>query len=262
MELPLDLWQAAALVAIALVGGIGITAIGPGGVLVTIGLFLLTDLSPSEIAGTAIVTHIGTGLLGSLAYARSGQLREPATRSLALILSLTALVGTPLGAILAARMPGAVFGVLLAAMVMGVGLSVLARERRRPGRGDAGPSRFTTVRTQGMLGGAVAMLSGIFGLGGPMLSVPALVIGGVPILRALAAAQGQSVVVASSGTLAYLGQDAVRWPLVVLTGVPQLAGVVVGWRIAHALPRRPLTYALALTLIALGPVIGAIRLVA
>lgn len=259
MDLPVEAWQAALLALIALVGGVGITAIGPGGVLVTIGLFLLTDLSPAEVAGTAIVTHIGTGLLGSLAYVRSGQLREPGTRALAVVLAATALVGTPLGALLNSRMSGAMFGVLLAVMVVGVGLTVLVRERRRPGH-DHAQVHFRTTRSQGMLGGTIAMVSGIFGLGGPMLSVPALVIGGVPILPALAAAQGQSVIVATTGTLAYLGQGAISWPLAMLVGIPQLAGVVIGWRIAHALPRRPLTYALALTLVALGPVIGAIRL--
>ena len=52
-------------------GGVGITAIGPGGVLPTIGLFTLTDLAPAEVAGTAILTHVATGLLGTAAYARS-----------------------------------------------------------------------------------------------------------------------------------------------------------------------------------------------
>jgi hypothetical protein len=44
-------------------------------------------------------------------------------------------------------------------------------------------------------------------------------------------------------------------------GAPQLIGVWLGWRIAYALPRRPLTCALGATLIALGPVIVSIRLV-
>lgn len=40
----------------ALVGGIRITAVGPGGVLPTIGLFALTTFPPATIAGTAAVT--------------------------------------------------------------------------------------------------------------------------------------------------------------------------------------------------------------
>ena len=85
------------LAVISLVGGIGITAVGPGGVLPTIGLFALTGLSPAQVAGTAIVTHIATGTLGTMAYTRSGQLREHDTRRIALILAGTALLATPLG---------------------------------------------------------------------------------------------------------------------------------------------------------------------
>lgn len=40
----------AGLAVLGLVAGVGITAIGPGGVLVTIGLFTLTGLSPAEVA--------------------------------------------------------------------------------------------------------------------------------------------------------------------------------------------------------------------
>lgn len=260
MEMPVDTWQAILLAVISLIGGIGITTIGPGGILVTIALFLLTDLSPAEVAGTAIVTHIGTGIVGSLSYLRSGQLREPHTRQLAVVLGTTALIGTPVGALLNSRMSGVVFGVLLALMVMLVGLTVLVRERRHGHRAPGDQPRFQTRGSQGLLGGTIALVSGIFGIGGPMLSVPVLVIGGTPILQALAAAQAQSIVVAATGAAAYLSQGAISWPLVLLTGIPQLIGVWLGWRIARALPTRPLTYALAATLIALGPVIALMRL--
>lgn len=255
----LDTWILLVLVAVSLAGGIGITAIGPGGVLVTIALFLLADLSPAEVAGTAIVTHIGTGIAGSLAYVRSGQLREPETRRLALILCLSALVGTPVGVLLNTRLPGDVFGVLLVALVMAVGGSVLWRERRGV-RDDAGVLRFRTATAQAVMGWTVAFASGIFGIGGPMLSVPVMVLGGLPILPALAAAQVQSIVVAATGATTYLAHDAISWPLAILTGVPQLVGVWIGWRIAHGIPRRPLTLALALTLLVLGPVIAVMRL--
>jgi uncharacterized membrane protein YfcA len=63
-----------------LIGGVGITAIGPGGILPTVALFALTTLSPAQVAGTAIVTHVATGALGTAAFARSGQLRNTETR--------------------------------------------------------------------------------------------------------------------------------------------------------------------------------------
>ncbi|QDP98378.1 TSUP family transporter [Microlunatus elymi] len=85
------------LAILGLAGGIGITAIGPGGVLPTIGLVALTTLTPAEVAGTAIVTHVATGALGTAAYLRSGQLRTPQNARTAVVLSITAAIGTPLG---------------------------------------------------------------------------------------------------------------------------------------------------------------------
>jgi uncharacterized membrane protein YfcA len=94
---------------------------------------------------------------------------------------------------------------------------------------------------------------GLFGVGGPLLSVPLLVLAGVPMMPALGAAQAQSIVIAAVGTIAYAAQDAISWPLALLVGVPELAGVVIGWRVAHALPTHRLRYGLAAALVALGP---------
>lgn len=248
----------AALFLISLVAGVGITAIGPGGVLVTIALFLLTDLSPAEIAGTAIVTHIGTGVVGSLAYIRSGQLRDPATRRLALTLCIAAVIATPIGVLLNTRMPEKVFGLLLAALVMVTGLFVLVREQRCPENSER-TSVLHDWLPQAFIGGGVAIISGIFGLGGPMIAVPAMVLLGLPMLQALGSAQAQSIVLASIGTLVYFSQGAIIWPLVVLTGIPQMIGVLIGWKVAHTLPRRLLTYTLAVSLIGLGLVIVLMR---
>jgi uncharacterized membrane protein YfcA len=245
----------ALLIVISLIGGIGITAIGPGGVLVTIALFALTDLSPAQVAGTAIVTHIGTGIVGTLAYARSGQLRESHTRRLSLVLSAAAIVGTPLGVWINSRVSSRQFGIMLALLIMVVGVSIVARDRQALRTVDGGQDGPTGIVPQAGIGGAVAVASGLFGIGGPMISVPIMVIAGYPMLAALGAAQVQSIVVAGSGALTYFSQDAISWPLVFLTGVPELLGVWLGWKVAHSVPTRPLKYALAATLILLGPVL-------
>jgi len=244
------------LILISLIGGIGITAIGPGGVLVTIALFLFTDLSPAEVAGTAIVTHIGTGIVGSLAYIRSGQLREPQTRRIAGILCIAALIATPAGVFLNTRISGEIFGLLLAALVVLVGISVLVRERRPSRQATQQDPALMPWPTLALVGGGVALVSGLFGLGGPMIAVPVMILMGVPILQALGSAQAQSIILATVGSLVYFAHGSIVWSLVILTGLPELIGVWLGWKIAHALPRHLLTYTLAISLIVLGPVIA------
>lgn len=241
----------ALLALFGLAGGVGITAVGPGGVLPTIGMFLLTGLSPAGVAGTSIVTHVATGVLGTAAYTRSGQLREPVTRRIAVLLAAAAVLGTPLGVLVNGMVSGRVFGIMLAVAVAVTGLLVWLRERRTTGE-EAALAHLPSV-TICAVGLVVAVAAGMFGLGGPMLSVPLLVICGLPVLPALAAAQAQSVIIAGIGTIGYLLNGSIDWPLAVLVGIPELAGVVLGWKIAHAVPARRLKYALAAALLIIAP---------
>jgi uncharacterized membrane protein YfcA len=103
------------------------------------------------------------------------------------------------------------------------------------------------------VGVAVGLVSGILGLGGPMLSVPLLLALGVAVLAALAAAQVQSIVIAGVGTIGYALHGSVDWGLVLLIGLPELVGVVVGWRIAQILPTRMLRGILIAVLLLLAP---------
>lgn len=232
------------LAVIGLVGGIGITAVGPGGVLPTIGLFALTGLSPAQVAGTAIVTHIATGTLGSAAYVRSGQLREPDTRRTALILAGSALVGIWVGVIVGTVVSKHTFAVVLGGVLLATAGLVWYRARRPQAvLLDRAPTTLVAV-----IGVAVSAVSGIVGIGGPMLTVPLLAALGLPMLRSLACAQAQSVVIATAGTVGYLAHGTIEWLLAALVGLPELAGVLVGWKIAHALPTRALRNALITTL--------------
>jgi uncharacterized membrane protein YfcA len=98
----------------------------------------------------------------------------------------------------------------------------------------------------------VAIVSGLFGLGGQLLSVPLLISIGAAMLPSLGAAQAQSIVIAGVGTIGYALRGAIAWPLVAVIGVPLLAGALVGWRIANAVPAERLRSLLAFVLIGVG----------
>src|SRR5690625_1050578 len=163
-----------------------------------------------------------------------------------------AAVGAPAGTLVNTLVTGRVFGVLLGIFVALVGVTVLVRERRLRERysPSAAPRSAVVLSLLGLVVGAV---SAMFGVGGPMLTVPILVVLGMPMLPALAAAQVQSRALATVGSVGYLAQGAISWPLAALIGIPELCGVLVGWRIAHALPTRALTFALVIALFAVAP---------
>jgi len=243
----------ALLVVVAFVGGIGITTIGPGGIFVTVALYVLTPLSSAAVAGTAHATFIATGVIGAAAYRRSGELLEGDGRALAAILSVTGILGALAGSRLNALVSRRLFGLLLGATAAVTGLTLAYREWR--GLRPAVAVDATTRRGQatvGAVGTAIGVAAGLVGVGGPVLTVPALVVLGVPILVGLAAAQVQSVFISGFATAGYLSHDAVSFPFVLLVGTPQLAGVVAGWAIARRVDPGRLKSVLGIVLVGVG----------
>jgi hypothetical protein len=218
-------------------------------VLPTVGLVALTELYPPEVAGTAIVTHVATGLLASAVYFRSGHLQSATTRRIAIVLVAAAAVGTPLGIVANSHVSKSAFSVLLG-IVLALVAAAMYRHERRASRTEHSPPGNVVVFLAGC---AVAVAAGIVGIGGPMLTVPTLTALGVAMLDSLAAAQVQSVMIAGIGTVGYAVQHAINWPLALLIGIPELAGVVLGWWVARNVPTTALRYALMISLLALAP---------
>jgi uncharacterized protein len=139
--------------------------------------------------------------------------------------------------------------VLLGILTAAIGVLVCYRQWR----GAGGAPRAETDATRhglsdikaALIGLCVGAAASLFGIGGPMLCVP--------LLPALAAAQAQSVVGSGLGAIGYAVQGAIDWPMAVFIAIPQMLGVIVGWKIAHAVPARGLAFALAFALIGLAP---------
>jgi uncharacterized protein len=235
-------------------GGVGTTALGPGGVLVTIGLYVLSALPPAAVSGTAIATNLGAAVLGTGAFMRSGQLRGAQTRRVAAVLIAAAVLGTPVGVLANAHVSGAAFGILLGVCVAVIGALLYVREhqRRAASRATASVAPTPGWIVIAIIGLGVAVVSGLFGLGGQLLSVPLLISAGIAMLPALGAAQAQSIVIAGVGTIGYALRGAVAWSLVLVMVIPLLAGALTGWRIAHAIPADRLRSVLAAVLVVTG----------
>ncbi|WP_324761179.1 sulfite exporter TauE/SafE family protein [Haloarcula sp. GH36] len=242
------------LVGIAFLSGIGITTVGPGGIFVTIALYSLTPISSGTVAGTAHATFIATGLVGSAAYVHSGEMKTGQARAMALILSLSSIIGALIGAYVNSFIPRTTFGLLLGAVAMATGITIVYRERR----GLSPLYQLDATRREGqvvlgVLGSGLGITSGLLGVGGPVIAVPALILIGVPMLPALAVSQVQSIFIAAFATTGYLFQGNVSLPLAALVGLPLLAGVVVGWKVAHLVNPAKLKVALGIVLIVVGP---------
>ncbi|MFH5842235.1 sulfite exporter TauE/SafE family protein [Haladaptatus sp. CMAA 1909] len=246
------------LVAVAFLSGVGITAVGPGGIFVTVALFALTNEPSATVAGTAMSTFVFTGLLGSYTYYRSGELRTRSGKRLAALVTVPSVVGAVVGALVNTTISDAVFGALLTGFTVLSGVSIVYRERRTVGSRWSFPADSAVgIAVFVGVGFGVGVLGGLLGVGGPVIAVPVLVVLGVSMLDALAAAQVQSVFLSAFAATTYVLQGAVSLPLALAIGVPELVGVIAGWRVAHRVDPSRLKVALGGTLVAAGIVLTA-----
>jgi uncharacterized protein len=242
------------------VGGICITTIGPGGIFVTIALYQLLALSPGTVAGTASVTFIATGLLGSLAYLRSGELQGGVAGRAALVLSLASVAGALAGSALNALLDAGTFGAILGGFVALTGGLILYREQRGAralARGEDAPEPLDldSWKSHGWMaavGIGVGLPAGLLGVGGPVLAVPLLVMLGVPMLLSVGLAQVQSIFISVFAALGYAVQGVIDWWLALLVGIPLVLGTAAGWWLAHRIQPARLKVGLAVVLILLG----------
>lgn len=253
IPLPLDPALLGTLVVIAFVSGVGITTIGPGGIFLTISLYALTSLPSGTIAGTAQLMFAVTGLVASFAYLRSGEI-SGRTRLWTGLLSVGSVGGALFGAWVNGFVSRDLFGLLLGVLAGVTGVLIVYRERR-----DLSPIRSFDPETPAgkaayaTLGFVLGAFSGLLGVGGPVIAVPALVVVGVPMLSAVAAAQVQSVFIATFAAVGYLLRGAVSVPLAVALGVPLTVGVVLGWGVAHRVDPDRLKVALGGVLLVVSP---------
>lgn len=241
------------LLLIALIGGACITTIGPGGIFVTIALFVLLPLEPGTVAGTASATFIATGIVGSLGYLKSGQLRGSVAFKSAMALSFASIAGAYAGSEINKLLDTSAFAVILGLFVLLIGFLILYRQRN-----GLHPDKKLKMDTwnglgwMGAVGVVVGLPGGLLGVGGPVLAVPLLVVLGVPMLMAVALAQVQSIFISGMATVGYSLQGVIDWPLAVFLTVPLLIGTVAGWYLAQRIPVERLKIGLALVLIILG----------
>ncbi len=206
--------------------GFLIGAIGIGGILLIPALAALAQLSPHEASATALFTFVFTGILGTVLFQRKGSIdwRQAGT------VCAGAIVFSYLGARASAHVSGPVLMRVVAVLIVFAGVYVFFPAKPRP-EGESGRPRTGLLLA---IGAASGFGSGFSGAGGPLFSVPLMVIGGFPALTAIGTSQVLQVWSAGAGSVAHLATGAIQWPLVPGIVGGELAGVFAGVWLAHA----------------------------
>lgn len=237
-------WIGAALV------GLSLGLLGSGGSILTVPVLVYLAGEPAKVAIAESLAIVGTiALVGALPYAVQ---RRVDWRSAALF-GGGGLVGTFAGASVAAFVPAAVQLVVFAVVMLAASASMF-RGRPEPA-GERVLVRPVRLLVQGL---GVGVVTGLVGVGGGFLIVPALVVlVGLPMRDAV----GTSLVVIAAnsavGFVKYLsvldaGGLSVDLHLVVVFAGIGVAGSLVGNAVSGKVPQASLRRGFAVLLVAMG----------
>jgi len=223
----------ALILVIAAFVGFLIGAVGVGGILLIPPLALLANLSIHQAAATALFTFIFTGLYGAWLFHNRGSIDWRVTG----FVCAGAVVFSYLGARAGALASETLLAALIALVVVAAGLQIALQ--------PAAPSRLlAAVRDKPVsllaLGAACGFGSGVTGAGGPLFSVPAMLVMGFAPLMAIGTGQVLQIAAAGAGSLGNLQNGSIDFSLAPWLVAAELAGVHVGARTAHRLNARVL----------------------
>ena len=243
--------------------GLSLGLTGGGGAILAVPLLVYgLAVAPQHAVGVSLAAVGATALIGALQRLRAHEVELGA----GLLFALAGMLGAPAGAWLNARLPGTLLLTLFALLM----LVVAARMWRRASAASeqAAPLSRACVRDTeerlaltsrcalvlGAVGLLTGLLSGLFGVGGGFIIVPALVlISGMAMRRAVATSLVVITLVSASGVVSYLmAGRPLEWTLTGLFVIGGIGGMTLGTRWSRKLsgPTLQRGFAAALVVVA------------
>lgn len=225
---------AAAIIPGVLIGA-ALGLLGGGGSVLTVPIFVyLLGFSPKEAIAMSLAVVGATSAFGTASHWRAGNVNV----HVAAVFGAVAMLGTVIGVRLARFVSGTTQLVTFAAVMLAAAVFML---RSRPRCDDDTTNASTEPRTwlmKVMPGGLlVGLLTGIVGVGGGFLIVPALVL----LRLSLREAVGTSLLIITGtcivGFLGYLGHVSLDWLAVALVAAGTLPGIAMGSYLHQYVPQ-------------------------
>ena len=238
--------------ALAALIGLSLGIMGGGGSILTVPIFVYVLGFDPKLAIAMSLPVVGTtSLVGAIGHWKAGNVNLKT----AALFGVIAMVGAYVGARLAVFLTGALQLALLAIVMLAAAVSMLRSALRDSPRGDAAapPERAMSPGLLLPVAIAVGLLTGLVGIGGGFLVVPALVIlARVPMKQAV----GTSLLVIAmnslSGFAGYLGRVHVPWGFMAGFTAVAVAGILAGTYLVRFVSQRALKRAFAVFLLVMG----------
>ncbi len=236
---------------LALLVGFVLGLLGGGGSVLTVPILIYALHVPVKPAIATSLCVVGlVAFIGFLSHLRQGTV---ATR-VAFVFGPSAVIAAYAGARIAKHIPPHVQIVLFALFGLVGSVMMFRSSSRKAQSGDVTPYEFKADRRMVILlvleGIGVGLATGLIGVGGGFLIVPALVlVAKLPMRLAVGTSLLVITMNAASGFLGYAGTVAVDWHLVLWFGVVAASGSIMGTILSKRLPQRTLKQVFGVLLI-------------
>ena len=215
--------------------GAALGLLGGGGSVLTVPIFVyVLGFEPKAAIAMSLAVVGLTSAVGTTAHWRAGHVDV----RVALVFGGVAMLGTLLGVRLSRFVPGTTQLVIFAAVM--VATAVFMLRGRPPCEGDSAESSASPVVSPAMVvpgGLLVGVLTGIVGVGGGFLIVPALVL----LRLSLRDAVGTSLLIITGtcvvGFLGYLGHVRLDWTAMAFVAAGTLPGIAFGGYLHQFVPQ-------------------------
>ncbi len=237
--------------ALAALIGLSLGIMGGGGSILTVPIFVyVLGFDPKVAIAMSLPVVGATSLIGAVSHWKDGNVRL----KIAALFGVIAMAGAYAGARLSIFLSGSFQLVLLAVVMLLAAVSMFRSARRDSHRAvDAVPERRVGLGLLVPVALGVGVLTGLVGIGGGFLVVPALVLmARVPMKQAV----GTSLLVIAmnslSGSLGYIGQFTMPWGFMFAFTAVAAAGILAGTRIVRFVPQAALKRGFAVFLVLMG----------
>lgn len=219
--------------------------LGGGGSILAVPAFtFVLGLPPKQAVAASLVV---VGVAAASGAAR-GLIRRTVPAALSLVVGGAAMVGSVGGSLVGTTLTDHT-QLRILAVVMVAAATVIWRQRERPVARVEQPSPWLLAG----IGLATGILTGIAGVGGGFLIVPALVVAaGLTMQQAAAASMFVIAVAAVSALAGYFTSVRLEWSILMPLAVVASAATLAGAQMASRLPQLALQRAFAICLVVIG----------
>jgi uncharacterized protein len=233
--------------------GLSLGFLGGGGSILAVPILTyVAGFGAKEAIASSLAVVGLTSLFGVVGHWRAGNVNL----RVALVFGTVAMTATYLGARLAVFFSGAAQLALFAVMMLLAAYFMFredgseSAEERVDGEPTEKRMSYTLIAVEGL---AVGILTGLVGVGGGFLIVPALVVlGKIPMKEAVGTSLLVIAMKSAAGFAGYLGQVEFRWGYLAFFTAMAIAGGLGGTYLVRYVPQGALKKAFAIFLVVMG----------